>query len=150
MKGTQLGDGEYSLMIEEKIRECIPSAIGYGIDDDGDKTAGIIVKQEIKKKNLYGNARSEAIWEAARNNGLGIERIFLNIIFRDDNNVYMGKMNFYFDLKDSSRDDMIEWFKMIVEKNGLLGLCDGTEPSIMIDNIPLDVPKLIVITKGRI
>lgn len=149
MKHIQLGEGEYSLVLEEKIRECIPAGISYGIDDDGDKIAGIFLKQEIKKKDLYGDAISEVTWEATQNGLLGIEKIFLTMIFRDTENVDIGKMNFYFDLKDSFfRNNMVEWFTMIIDKNGVLGLCDGTVPTIMIDHIPLDIPKLIVVTSG--
>lgn len=151
MKHVQLGDGEYILTVEEKIRECIPAGIGYGIDDDGDKTAGIFLKQEIKDKDLYGDVWSEVTWEATQNGSLGIEEIFLHVIFRNDENADIGKMNFYFDLKDPFfRNNMTEWFTMIIDKNGVLGLCDGNEPTIMVNRVPLDIPKLIVMTKGRI
>ena len=151
MKHVQLGEGEYHLMLEEKIRDCIPAEIGYGIDNVGDMTAGIFVKQEIKKKSLYEDARSYVIWEATKNGLLGIEKIFLNMIFRDTENVDIGRMNFYFDLKDPFfGNNMTEWFTMIIDKNGVLGICDGVIPAIMVDNIPLDIPKLIVMTKGRV
>jgi hypothetical protein len=150
MKHIQLGEGEYSLVIEEKIRECIPAGISYGIDNDGSKTAGVFVRQEIMEKGLYENAGSETIWEATQNGLLGIDKIFLTIIFRDNENVNIGKMNFYFDLEDHLfRDNMVEWFAMIIEKNGVLGLCDGVIPTIMVDHVPLDLPRLIVMTKGR-
>ena len=151
MKHVQLGEGEYYLVIEEKMRECIPAGISYGIDDDGSKTAGIFVRQEIEEKSLYENAGSETTWEDTQNGLLGIDKIFLTIIFRNSENVDIGKMNFYFDLKDPIfRDNMVEWFTMIIGKNGTLGLCDGVVPTIMVDHVPLDLPRLIVMTKGRV
>lgn len=149
MKSIQLGDGEYILTMEEKIRGCIPAGIGCGIDDNGDKIAGIFVKQAIKNKDIYADAISEVVWEAIKNGSLGIDKIFLNMIFRDLENVEIGKMNFYFDLENPFfRDNMIEWFTMIIDKNGVLGMCDGVVPAIMIDHIPLDIPKLMVMTNG--
>lgn len=151
MKSVQLGDGEYILTMEEKIRGCLPAGIGYGIDDNGDKTAGIFVKEEIENKDIYSDAISEVVWEAIKNGSLGIYKIFLNMIFRDLENVEIGKMSFYFDLENPFfRDNMIEWFTMIIGKNGVLGLCDGVMPTIMIDHIPLDIPKLVVMTKGKV
>lgn len=150
MKKIQLGDGEYYLMLEERLREYIPAEISYGIEDDGSKFAGIIIQQQIENKYLYGNANSTVIWEAAQN-GMNIEKIFLDMIFRDDESVKLGEMHFYFDIKDSNfRKHMIEWFTMIIEKNGIIGLFDNTDPSIMINNIPLDMPKLIIATKGEV
>ena len=151
MKQIQLGEGEFCIFVEERIRQCIPAEIVYDIDDDGDKTAGIFVKQEIKEKNLYENAGTKVTWEAIQNGLLGIEQIFLTMIFSDPKNVDIRKMNFYFDMKDPFfRNNMIEWFTMIIDKNGVLGLCDGTIPTIMIDHIPLDMPMFIVMTQGRV
>jgi hypothetical protein len=148
MKHVQLGDGEYMLTVEEKIRGCIPAGISWGIDDNGDKIAGILVKQTIKNKDIYEDVISEVTWEAIKSGSLGIDKIFLNMIFRDLENVEIGKMNFYFDLKNPFfRDNMIEWFTMIIDKNGVLGMCDGVVPTIMIDHVPLDIPRLVVMTK---
>jgi hypothetical protein len=149
MKPVQLGDGEYILTVEEKIRDCIPATIGYCIDENNGKIAGIIMKQCIKNKYLYEDADSKVYWEAAKNGLAGIEQIFLVMTFVDSKSKVFEKMNFYFDLKDPSfSNHMLEWFEMIIEKNGILELFDGSEPSIMVDTIPLDLPKLIVATRG--
>lgn len=151
MKSVQLGDGEYVLTIEEKIRGCVPAAIGYCTDECGEKIAGIVIKQGMKNKDLYKNADSKVYWEAAKNGLAGIEQIFLIMTFRDPESADVEKMNFYFDVKDSSfSSDMVEWFKMIIDRNGVLGLFDDSEPSIIVDAIPLDIPKLIVATRGRV
>ena len=150
MERIRLGNGEYSLMVEERIRECIPSVISHGVDDDGVRLAGINVKREIKNKDLYADASSETIWELAQD-GILVDKIFLTMIFRDTENVEIERMHFYFDLKDSLfRDNMVEWFMLIIGKDGMLALCDDLEPSVTIDHIPLDIPKLIVETKGVI
>jgi hypothetical protein len=150
MKPVQLGDGEYVLTIEEKIRDCIPATIGYCTDECGKKIAGIIMKQCIKNKDLYEDADSKVYWEAAKNGLAGIEQIFLVMTFRDSKSKVFENMNFYFDLRDPSfSGNMVEWFKMIIERNGILELFDGSEPSIMVNTIPLDIPKLIVATGGH-
>lgn len=149
MQSIKLGDAEYFLTIEEKIRECIPSIISFSTEDDGSNTAGINVKQEIKKKSLYESGNSHATWEATKD-GILIDKIFLTLIFKDDNNIDIENMHFCFDMYDSLfRDNMVEWFTMIIGKH-MLGLCDGKEPSVIVNNIPLDIPKLIVETKGVI
>ncbi len=150
MESIKLGDTEYFLTVEEKIRECIPSIISFSTEDDGSKTAGINMKREIKKKQLFESANSKATWEATKD-GILIDKIFLTLIFKDDKNVDIDMMCFCFDMKDSLfRDNMVDWFTMIIEKDGLLGLCDGIIPSVNINNIPLDIPKLMVETKGII
>lgn len=150
MQAINLGDTEYFLAIEEKMKECIPSSIGFSIEDDGSKVAGINVKQEISKKHLYENANSHATWEATKN-GILIDKIFLTLIFKDNEGIDIEKMCFCFDMNDSLfRNNMVEWFKMIIGKDGLLGLCDGVIPSVDIHSIPLDIPKLMVETKGII
>lgn len=149
MQAIKLGDAEYFLTIEEKIRECIPSIISFSIKDDGSKMAGINVEQEIKKKPLYESGNSHATWEATKD-GILIDKIFLTLIFKDDKNVDIEKMRFCFDMYDSLfRDNMVEWFTMIIDKH-MLGLCDGKEPSVIVNNIPLDIPKLMVETRGLI
>jgi len=147
----QLGNSEYFLMVEERIRGCIPSVISHGFDDDdGTRIAGISVEREIKNKDLYSNASSETIWELAQD-GIFVDKIFLTMIFRDPENLEIERMHFYFDLDDSLfKDNMVEWFMLIISKNGMLALCDDVEPSILVDHIPLDIPKLIVETEGII
>jgi hypothetical protein len=148
MKPVQFGDGEYVLTIEEKIRDCIPATIGYCIDENNGKIAGIIMKQCIKNKYLYEYADSKVYWEAAKNGLAGMEQIFLVMTFMNSRSKIFEKMNFYFDLKDPSFSNcMVEWFKLIIEKNGILALFDGSEPSVMVNAIPLDIPKLIVATR---
>ncbi len=151
MKAVQLGDGEYTLTIEEKIRDCIPASIGYCTDGCGYKIAGIMIKQCMKNKDLYEDADSKVYWEAAKNGLAGVDEIFLIMTFKDPKSTTMEKMNFYFDLRDKSfSDNMVEWFAMIIEKNGVLGLFDESEATVIVDTIPLDIPKLIVATNGRI
>lgn len=151
MKHVQLGDGEYVLTVEEKMRECIPASIGYCIDEYGEKIAGIFIKQDIKNKDIYKDADSKVCWEVAKNGLAGIEKIFLIMVFIDSKSKKVEKMNFYFDLKDQSfSDNMSDWFKMIIDKHGILGLFDESEPFIMVDAIPLDIPRLIVMTKGMV
>jgi hypothetical protein len=126
MKSVQLGDGEYILTIEEKMRDCVPATIGYCTDMYGEKIAGIIIGQGIKNKELYEDADSKVYWEAAKNGLAGIEKIFLIMTFRDSKSTNMEKMNFCFDLKDPSfSSNMINWFVMIIKKNGSLVLFDG-------------------------
>ncbi len=151
MERIQLGNTEYSLMVEERIRGCIPSVISHGFDDDdGKRIAGISIEQKIKNKDLYADASSETIWEIAQN-GILVDKIFLTMIFRDPENVEIERMHFYFDLEDSLfMDNMVEWFMLIIGNNGMLALCDDVEPSILVDHIPLDIPKLIVDTEGVI
>jgi hypothetical protein len=36
------------------------------------------------------------------------------------------------------------WFSLIIETNGMIAISDKREPSIIADNVPIDVPKLIL------
>lgn len=145
MKFFQLGDGEYLLTTEEKIRGSVRATIGQCIDNNGEKIAGIILEQRIKNKDMFKDADSKIRWEAAKDGSAGIEKIFLIMTFRDSNSNCVEEMNFYFDLNDPCfSDNMISWFKMIIGKNGLLALFDGDDPSVFVYSIPLDMPKLIV------
>lgn len=106
----------------------------------------------MKNKILYGNAISEATWDISRDDILA-DKIFLTIVFKnpDNENIDTGKMNFYFDMKDPIfRENMVDWFKTIVDKDGKLYLCDGSLPSIEVNDVPLDIPKLMIRTKGVI
>jgi hypothetical protein len=145
MKFFQLGSGEYLLTVEENIRCSVRATIGQCIDMNGEKIAGIILEHHIKNKDVFKDADSKICWEAAKDGSAGIEKIFLIITFRDNNSNYEGKMNFYFDLNDPYfSDNMIDWFKLIIGKNGLLALFDGEEPSVFLHSVPLDMPKLII------
>lgn len=149
MKPVQLGDSEYALAIEEKIRDCIPATIGYCTDEYGKKIAGINIVQGIKNKDFYEDADSKVCWEAAKNGLAGMEQIFLVMTFMDSKSKNVEKMKFYFDLKDPYfNGNMVDWFKMIIDNDGILVLFDGSEPSVMVNGIPLDMPKLIVATSG--
>lgn len=145
MKFFQLGDGEYLLTIEEKIRDSVRATISHCTDKDGEKIAGISLGQYIKNKDIFKDADSKICWEAAKDGSAGIEKIFLIMTFRDPSSNEVEKMNFYFDLNDPYFSvNMVEWFKMIIGKNGLLALFDGNEPSVLVYSVPLDMPKLIV------
>jgi hypothetical protein len=149
MKPVQLGDSEYALAIEEKIRDCIPATIGHCTDEYGKKIAGINIVQGIKNKDFYEDADSQVCWEAAKNGLAGMEQIFLVMTFMDSKSKNVEKMKFNFDLKDPYfNSNMVDWFKMIIDNDGILVLFDGSEPSIMVKGIPLDMPKLIVATSG--
>jgi len=57
MEFRQTGDSEYSLLMEEKIIECIPADYGVGTTpDDKRRFAAIILKDPLKDKELYENA----------------------------------------------------------------------------------------------
>lgn len=141
MQFKQTGDTEYFLIVEEKIRECLPAKIGSGVDEDGKKIAGILLDKPLEDKQIYIDIDVKSQWEAANDPKHGIEKIFLHLDF-----VGIGKkLNFYFDLKDPYfRKNMISWFSLIILKNGVMGLCDGELPSVLVENVPLDMPKMMI------
>lgn len=146
MKFVDKNPGEYMLTIEEKIRECLPAMYGYGTSNNGEKIAGIIVDEPIENKGSYIDIDAKSYWEAAYDPIYGIEKIFLTINFMDIKKT----MNFYFDLKDHySMGSMYDWLRLIIKNNGTMAICDGILPSIMIENVPLDVPALILTAKSK-
>ncbi len=141
MELRQTGDSEYSLLMEEKIRECIPADYGVGTTPDGKRRfAAIILKDPLKDKGLYENVDIKSRWEAAHFRVIGMEKVFLELDFGNGR-----KLNFYINLFDPNFITIRElWFSLIIDTNGMIAISDRREPSIIADCIPIDVPKLIL------
>lgn len=139
MEFRQAGDSEYSLIMEEKIRECIPTDYGVGTAPDGKRFAAIILKDHLKDKELYENADVKSRWEAAHFRIIGMEKVFLELDFGS------GRiLKFYINLFDPNFITIRElWFSLIIE-NGMIAISDRREPSIIADSVPVDVPKFIL------
>ena len=140
MEFRQAGDSEYSLIMEEKIRECIPTDYGVGTAPDGKRFAAIILKDPLEDKGLYENADIKSRWEVAHFRIIGIEKVFLKLDFGS------GRiLKFYINLFDLNFITIRElWFSLIIETNGMIAISDRREPSIIADGIPVDVPKFIL------
>lgn len=145
MEFRQIGDAEYSLIIEEKIRGCIPADYGVGITQDSKyRFAVIILKEYLKDKELYENADIETKWDAAHIRNIGLEKVFLNVNFGEERS-----LKFYIDLYNSNFIPIKElWFSLIIE-NGMIAISDKREPSIIATNVPIDIPKLILENEKR-
>ncbi len=141
MECRQTGDSEYTLIMEENMRDCILADYGVGTSPDGkNRFAAIILKEHLKDKSLYENADIKSRWEVAHSRIIGMEKVFLELNFNNGN-----KLKFYINLLDPNFISIRElWFSLIIDTNGMIAISDRTEPSIIADNIPIDVPKLIL------
>jgi hypothetical protein len=82
------------------------------------------------------------------------DSIYSNDKRKDDIKHLLEEMNKFSEIQDYEKaketlDRIKEELNTIIKKNGVLGLCDGVVPTIMVDHVPLDIPRLIVMTKGR-
>ena len=137
----QTGDTEYILLMEEKIRECLPADFGVGVTQDGRyRFPAIILRESLRDKGLYENADIKTLWEAAHFRNIGMEKVFLNVNFSGERS-----LKFYINLYDPNFVMIKEvWFSLIIETNGMIAISDKREPSIIATNVPIDVPKLIL------
>ena len=141
MEFRRTGDAEYSLIMEEKIRECLPTDYSVGIAPGGKhRFAAIILREPLKDKELYENVDIKSRWEAAYFRITGMEKVFLELNFGDKRS-----LKFYINLYDPNFIAIKDlWFSLIIETNGMIAISDKREPSIIATDIPIDVPKLIL------
>jgi hypothetical protein len=97
------------------------------------------LREYLEDKELYENVDIKSRWEAAHFRIIGMEKVFLELNFGNGK-----KLNFYINLYNPNFITIRElWFSLIIDTNGMIAISDKREPSIIADNIPLDV-KLIL------
>lgn len=134
-----MGTAEFELTIEEEKRLCVPSFIGFGIDDKNVRHPALYVKTDLKDRAAYINKDVESVWSIAQDHGI-VRAVFL-----------------YFELKatginlrvcfDGFTTEFIEWLELLIKMRGELALTDNPDPEaggISITGIPLDAPLLLV------
>lgn len=140
MEFRQIGDTEYSLIIEEKIRECEYANYCVGVSPDGKRFAAIVLREHLKDKELYENADIKIRWEAAHFRIIGMEKVFLELKFGSGER----SLKFYINLYDPNFITIKDlWFSLIIETR-MIAISDKGEPSIIATNVPIDVPKLVL------
>ena len=82
MNYQKFGDGEYQLMLEEHLRECTPSDLGYAINkESGRREPAIVLRQPLKDKESLNFRDIESSWSVAQESDK-VEMLFLNIDFK--------------------------------------------------------------------
>lgn len=145
MRYQPYGDGEYQLMIEEMIRECIPYDLGYTINKELGRQEPAIVLRQIMNKDALKDRDSLSSWAVPQSRGT-VKMAFLNITFPWSalKEEIIIKICIHFS------PDVIDWLKLLISTDGLLVLDDDTYQeniegrAVMVTGIPLDVPKAIV------
>lgn len=149
MKFRKTDDNEYDYIIRQKIKECTSAEYSIGVvpgDTDVDEKYAVVkLTKQLEDKIFYQDANIKSFWEAANDKSLGIEKVFLNINFKrgDDSR----DLKFYIDLYDFGFMPIKEkWFNLIIERDGVIIISDGNIPSIMTSNIPVDIPRLVILS----
>lgn len=134
---------EYDVIIDEKIKECLPAKYGVGMTPDGKRSfAAIMLKEHLKNKELYQDADIKSWWEAAHDKNRGLEKVFLTMNFGERGE---RSLKFYIDLYDLDFAIIRDlWFGLIIETDCMIAMSDKREPSIIATNVPLDIPKFIL------
>ncbi len=143
MKYQPCGSGEYQLMMEELVRECTPSDLGYAINkESGRREPAIVLRQPMINKDSMKYRDIESSWGVAQASGR-IEAMFLKITFKAEPGkeattikICINKIN----------PEVIDWFRLLISTEGEMALNDsvGEDNVIMVTGIPLDIPKAIL------
>ncbi len=143
MKYQPCGSGEYQLMVEELVRECTPSELGYAINkESGRREPAIVLRQPMINKDRLKFRDIEASWGVAQASGK-VEAIFLKIVFKAEPGKEAATIKIYI---SQINPQVVGWFKLLISTEGELALNDsvGDVKAIMVTGIPLDIPKVII------
>ncbi len=143
MKYQPCGSGEYQLMMEELVRECTPSDLGYAINkESGRREPAIVLRQPLINKDRLKFRDIESSWGVAQASG-EIEAMFLKITFKAEPGKEAETIKIYIPKINSQ---VVGWFKLLISTEGELALNDsvGDVKAIMVTGTPLDIPKVII------
>ncbi len=142
MKYQPCGSGEYQLMMEERVRECTPSDLGYAINkESGRREPAIVLRQPMINKDGLKFRDIESSWGVAQASG-EVEALFLKITFKAE----PGKETETIQIYIKFTPQVMDWFNLLISTGGELALNDsvGDVNAIMVTGIPLDIPKVIL------
>jgi len=142
MKYQPCGSGEYQLMVEEALRECTPSDLGYAVNkESGRREPAIVLRPPINKDHLKSRD-IESSWGVAQASG-EIEMMFLSITFKAAAGKEASTIKICI---DKFIPEVMEWFGLLISTEGELALNDavGDVQAIMVTGVPLDIPTAIL------
>jgi len=143
MNYQKFGAGEYQLMLEEHLRECTPSDLGYAQNkESGRREPAIVLRQPLENKESLKFRDINTSWGVAQDHGT-VEMLFLTINFKPTEGKEDAMIRICI---DKFNPEVMDWFRLLISTEGELALNDATGDvqAIMVTGVPLDIPKAIL------
>lgn len=147
MNYKKFGAGDYQLMKEEHLRECIPSDLGYALNkESGRREPAIVLRQPLKDKTILKFRDIYSSWIVAQEFDK-VEMLFLNIDFKAVEGKEAALIRVCI---DKFNHDVMDWLRLLISTEGELALNDslGDVRAIMVTGVPLDIPEAILKQSG--